>query len=198
VPSASHYKYNIKFKSRNRSNVSFKYLGAHQVGVVLDVNGNVINWGSGNKIYVDVNGTNLPFHDRLVRNGSMTPESFSNGLMSVVQGIKSPKFKFDASKLHNGKFSVAILANDNKSVLSYNGGVLGVGQAGHVSMPDGSHKISYYHINSGPGGLTVDILRAILGVHEYFGHGMLGLDNSAESHAIIQTQVDEYLSDPNR
>lgn len=98
---------------------------AQQGGVVLDVNGNVLNWGSGNNIYVDVNGTNLPFHDRLVRNGAMTAEGFSNGLMSVVQGIKSPKFKFDASKLYNGKFSVAILANDNKSVISFNGGVLG-------------------------------------------------------------------------
>jgi hypothetical protein len=171
---------------------------AWQGGVVLDVNGNVLNWGSGNNIYVDVDGTNLPFHDRLVRNGTMTAEGFSNGLMSVVQGVTSPKFKFDASKLYNGKFSVAILGNDNKTVFSFNGGVYSGVQAGHVLMPDGSHKISYYHINSGPGGLTVDLLRATLGVHEYYGHGILGLDNSSKSHAIIQTLVNEYLSNPNR
>lgn len=164
----------------------------------LDVNGNVLNWGSGNNIYVDIDGKNVPFHDRLVRNGAMSAEGFSNGLLSIVQGIKSPKFKFDASKLYNGKFSVAIVANDNKSIISFNGGRLGAGQAGHVLMPDGSHKISYYHINSGPGGLTVDLLRATLGVHEYYAHGILRLDNSSNSHAIIQTLVNEYLSDPNR
>jgi hypothetical protein len=80
--------------------------------VYIDVNGNVLNWGSGNNVSLMLMAQTFSFNDRLVRNGTMTAAGFSSGIMSVVQGIKSPKFKFDASKLYNGKFSIAILAND--------------------------------------------------------------------------------------
>lgn len=128
----------------------------------------------------------------------MSADAFGNGLMNVVKGINSPKFKFDASILHNGKFSVAVLGNDGKKVYSSNNGIYRVAEAMHNLLPNGLHKITFFHFNGGHAGYTVDMVRSILGIHEYYGHAILGLDNSKESHAIIKSLVEEYLLDPNR
>lgn len=141
--------------------------------VVLDLNGNILRRDEGaTLIYVDMGSGKLaPFHTRLARDGKMSPEGFAKGLLNAVNGMKLPEGTFDSNKLHNAKFSLAISTLDGR-VINYNDGVQGGVQA-HFTRVDGFYKITYQHINGRS--LTIQSLQSVLGVHEYYAHGVLGL-----------------------
>ncbi|MBX2965989.1 MAG: hypothetical protein KF845_07575 [Cyclobacteriaceae bacterium] len=142
-----------------------------QSSVIMDLNGDITRFDNGaNLIFVDTGSGLELFHDRLVINGTMNSEAFSNGLTNILSGMRLPKGGvFDTKRLYNGKISIALF----RGGITTNGGILKAGLANYqVTMPDGSFKIVYQKIN-GPS-LTVDSIRISLGIHEYYAHGVLG------------------------
>ena len=103
----------------------------------------------------------------------MTPEAFSNGLLSIVNGMKLPKgYTFDTRRLYNGgKIAVSLI--DGTKAYTDVDYVFGKAAATKNSitggLPAGMMIIRYQGIG---GNLTVDVLRSILGYHEYYAHGI--------------------------
>jgi RHS repeat-associated protein len=162
---------------------------AQQGRVVMDLNGNILESNAGaNDIFVATGSGLLPFHDRLVKNGTMNPDAFSKGLLNIVDGMDLPGgHKFDSKKLYNGQLSLALHGG-----ISTNGGVLFRGMSAHTDvLPGGIYKITYTHLNGENGNLTVNSIRTILGVHEYYAHGILGLRHPSDNAAITNI-VSQY------
>jgi RHS repeat-associated protein len=147
-----------------------------QESVILDINGNVKTWGeNANRIYVDLGSGRLEsFHTRLAWENKMSLASFSNGLLNITNGMKLPNGStFDSKKLVNGKIALALTTPDGK-FMSYEGGNF-EGNKAHFNRVDGLYKITYENI--GGQSLTVQSIRAVLGIHEYYVHGVLGLQH---------------------
>ena len=155
----------------------------------MDLNGNITSFDTGaNLVYVDTGGGKMElFHDRLAKSGKMSLAGFSNDLLSIANGMSLPNGnKFDSKKLHNGQFSLAF---DNG--MTYNDGVY-AGHQAHFIRKDGFYMITYEHLNGKS--LTVDLVRSILGGHEYYAHGTLGLVHPKDN-ATINSLVAGYPYD---
>jgi RHS repeat-associated protein len=144
-----------------------------QTSVILGADGNVKSWDAGaNQIYVDLgNGRMELFRDGLARSKAMTPEAFSNGLLSIVNGMKLPKGYFDPKRLYNGG-KIAVSLNDGTKAYTKVDFVPGRSAAtanSNQGLPLGKMIIRYQGM---AGVLTVDGLRSILGYHEYYAHGI--------------------------
>ncbi|HEY0652112.1 MAG TPA: DUF6443 domain-containing protein [Chryseosolibacter sp.] len=171
--------------------IKVKHKGVNQKIAVLDREGNLRQFDDGAFfIFVDMgNGEILPFRDQLAKTKKMTLQAFANGLANIVggmvfQGFVGSKYNgaiFDRSLLFNGTFSINWVGLDGNREI-YNFGMHD-GSANTWRTPDGSLLITYTRLNGRV--LTVPGVRGLLGVHEYFGHGINRLDNTDASHRII-------------
>ncbi len=177
------FAYSKEYEKDGKTYRNDYYYGAwvQAKSVILDLNGNIKSWEKGaNSIFVDMgDGSLLGFGDRLLIGNKMSKAAFSNGLLSIVNGMNLPKGKFDRNKLHKGEISLAVPGPEG--IITYNDGQY-TNEAANFIRRDGFLQVTYSHL----GGmfLTVDIVQKILGVHEYYAHGVRGLIHNRDNNEI--------------
>lgn len=114
----------------------------------------------------------------------MSPDAFSNGLLSIVNGMALPVGTFDPNRLHNAKISLAL-----RNGINTNDGEYFDGAAAHEVTINGYFRITYQHINGQY--LTIDSVQKTIGIEEYYGHGVLGLFHPKHD-AVIKTLLKGY------